>query len=650
MVSRIINIVLFVLFFQNGYSQNITLNDLVILLNKKNTEEANKVLVSKNFHFYNSDKGDHESFDRITYAFEKSYYDDKAQMWCYVFAAEDKIFKIGIDFRKVQFYTSILREISKNGYVLKNNLVEDETVITTYENKDYIIDIKKTKFEEYDYSEANFTGYVIYISKKSYDFQKNGFKKYFDEEGNLLSTYNLKDGKFHGELIIFYPSGVQKEITNYVDGVKEGKYTSFYEDGTLQTEGTIVKGAKHGVFTTYYEDDNLDLVEYKNGETTQITHIRNTSTGKRIQVGAYVNFQKEGLFKIYNDQISDDNLIGYENYLNGELNGKALNIIKNEIILSEYKNDELNGLTTFYIRDESFRVFDPTDALKILSETNFKDNQKHGVSTFYDAFGKIFSQGNFENDEKEGIWLDINKQDNTHIKSRYSIGKLEGIREILTETDELMYRDFYKNDKWLSSEYYEDGVVNKKLRVVDRNDHHIKVLCEDYTLKVASISMNAVILNQISETSDLNKNSEVYSNLNNVPYLAQDYFFNLESKSAVGYKQGIYEIIEFATGRMVIRGAYERDLKEGVWVFNDYDQGIVISEDYRNGLVEFEKYSTLSGAPFSGTYEYVNKEKGYKEERKIKKGLRHGKTIKYSLNDNKKIEKTSYKEGIFELN
>jgi antitoxin component YwqK of YwqJK toxin-antitoxin module len=59
----------------------------------------------------------------------------------------------------------------------------------------------------------------------------------------------------------------------------------------------------------------------------------------------------------------------------------------------------------------------------------------------------------------------------------------------------------------------------------------------------------------------------------------------------------------------------------------------------------FKRKSSLFGEIFSGEFVYYDNENGIKEERKIKNGLRNGKTIYINLKTNKAIKKESYKNG-----
>jgi hypothetical protein len=56
----------------------------------------------------------------------------------------------------------------------------------------------------------------------------------------------------------------------------------------------------------------------------------------------------------------------------------------------------------------------------------------------------------------------------------------------------------------------------------------------------------------------------------------------------------------------------------------------------------------LNGEVYSGEFVYTDIEKSIKETRKIKNGLRNGKTIFEDLKTNKTINKEKYKDGVLE--
>ena len=69
-----------------SYAQKLSLAELQNLASNKNWETTNKFLLSKKWDYYNSERGDDESYDNISWAYGRNLYDNsKAAGWFYVF-------------------------------------------------------------------------------------------------------------------------------------------------------------------------------------------------------------------------------------------------------------------------------------------------------------------------------------------------------------------------------------------------------------------------------------------------------------------------------------------------------------------------------------------------------------------------------------
>jgi len=88
-----------------------------------------------------------------------------------------------------------------------------------------------------------------------------------------------------------------------------------------------------------------------------------------------------------------------------------------------------------------------------------------------------------------------------------------------------------------------------------------------------------------------------------------------------------------------------RDNKINLWTYYYYDQNVKIQVNYVDGTKQVEKYLTLNNLPFSGEFIFNDEELDIKEIRKIKNGLRNGKTQYIDTKTNKTIKKEDYKEG-----
>ncbi|MBT5989950.1 MAG: hypothetical protein HOG71_03765, partial [Bacteroidetes bacterium] len=162
----------------HSFAQKLTLNDLTQLCNKENWEDVNQRLLSKNWTYYDSKKGNSEKYNTITWSFNKESYSDKAQAWFYLYTYEGFPNKISYSFFNKESYTVIQNSLTSKGFKLIDSEIEDNELISSYGNTSFLLDISTSRMEDDDWSSASVTAYRIILVKKSsiYD-PDNGLKK-----------------------------------------------------------------------------------------------------------------------------------------------------------------------------------------------------------------------------------------------------------------------------------------------------------------------------------------------------------------------------------------------------------------------------------------------------------------------------------------
>ena len=143
-----------------------------------------------------------------------------------------------------------------------------------------------------------------------------------------------------------------------------GVLASYYGPGqSILSKGTTLQGIKNGAWMTYFP------------ETAKIQTLNN-----------YVNGKKNGIELELNDR--------------GQI-----------IAMTEFKNDELHGLSAKY------RFGRP------LEETNYKEGKMHGPFAIYDDNGKIQRRGSFNNGKQDGILQYYDEQGNVTLEYVYKNGE-----------------------------------------------------------------------------------------------------------------------------------------------------------------------------------------------------------------------------------
>lgn len=446
----------------SSYAQRLTLTDLTNLCNKKNWEDVNQILLSKNWSYYDSEKGSTLKYNTITWSFNKEYYSDKAQAWFYLFTYEGFPNKISYSVFNKESYTLIQNSLSTNGFKLTNSEIEDNEVISTYSNQNYTLKISTQKRDDDDWYSRSVTAYNITLIKKAgiYDPDNGAKTDYYYDGFSIQAEYTLKNGLLNGTLKSYYQNGNLKKTGNYINGKENGLFKEYNEDGSINIEYSMKDGEMNGAFKTYYENgqvkktggflngkQNGKFYEYaENGwldaEYTMLNdELNGTLTiynqNKKYEEKQYTNGALNGQYKkyIYND---DGNLFliqngQYENelenkiwtlsiieennkqrvlnsttYENGVKNGNFQLAQGDSLIFGNYLNDKLDGDYKIYIDFTRMLIGGiirtDTANMNLLCEGKYYNDLKTGVWRYFDLTGSLSKTGRYSSDKKTGKW------------------------------------------------------------------------------------------------------------------------------------------------------------------------------------------------------------------------------------------------------
>ena len=314
-MKRIIFLSIIAFSFLSSYAQRLTLTDLTNLCNKQNWEDVNQILLTKNWTFYDSEKGSTLKYNTITWSFNKEEYSDKANAWFNLYTFEDFPNKIVYSVFNKESYSLLENSLSSNGFKLSNSEIEDNQVISTYSNQSYTLKISTAKTNDSDYSSRSITSYSITLIKKSgiYDPDNGNKSDYFDNGYSIKAEYNLKNGELFGLLKAYYQNGNVRKEGYYSYGKENGLFKEYNEDGVINFEYYMKDGEMNGAFKTYYE----------NG---QVKKLGDSFNGK--ENGNFKEYTENGVLEVTYTMVNDKFnglLIEYENgkiskkinYLNG---------------------------------------------------------------------------------------------------------------------------------------------------------------------------------------------------------------------------------------------------------------------------------------------------------------------------------------------
>ncbi len=627
-----------------SYGQKVSLNDLTNLCNKTRWEDVNQTLLSKNWTYYDSEKGSTYKYNTITWSFNKDYFSDKAEGWFYLYTYEGLPNKISYSVFNKESYALIQNSLTNAGFKLVNSLIEDNEVISAYANSSYKLTISTEKRVDSDWSDRSTTAYRITLIKKESiydpdngkkkDFYygdvvqaeytllngklngkltvyhenskvkktgyytngvENGIFKEYDERGNIEAEYSMSNGELQGTLKTYYTNGNLKKSGNYVKGKEDGDFTEYDEDGTKAADYVMANGLKNGVLKIY-QNGKIDVSttfkdDFKNGQ--RIEYYYNDETGKLElkKIEEFLEDQKNGTWKLfYIENNNTGRLLKFENYIKDVKSGPFQDISGDSLIIGSYKDEKLHGECKIYI-DVSRMILggiistDISD-LNLIAEGSYLANLKSGYWKYYDYTKTLMSEGQYSKGLRTGNW-------------NYYYSKLTN-----DDGNEVEY-----SGQLYLVESYLDGKLNGK------STRYSYLEEEEYSC--ADEEMN-------------NYSSDTCSKMICKKVLKTAYYLNDQL-------DGPYELLD-SNSDLVSKGFYKNGLKESEWLERYIDEGI-------NNEIFFvyQKGNYIKGNREGEWIQYVLKDK-ISETFNYKNGELHGEYILWNLND-KPQERKQFSSG-----
>lgn len=499
-----------------------------------------------------------------------------------------------------------------------------------------------------------------------------------------------------------------KYTGEYIDNEKNGVWKLFFvgEDNTerLLTYENFTKGLKNGLFQDT-KGDSLIVGSYKNDElhgeykiyrdfvrslfggviNTDISKLTLTSEGsyfEGLQSGywKYYDFtgalRREGRFSIGEEtgewkyyysnwgdgkggnMVYANQLYLVENYSNGKLDGKSIRysnlkeeeyscyeIDENKSPLDTCKRFVFQKIleTAFYKKGKLNGPFEVRDSInEIIVKGNFKDDLKDGEwlqrysdKDFNDENYFIYQKGNYVEGKRDGKWIQYYTEGKTAATFNYKLGELHGEYILWNHFNKPSKKKQFNNGKLTALTTYDSlgGNLINKYEIYDENYNSYKCRKTEFYSDNTSSSQEY----WVKKEKDIDHN---WFELNFL--IAIEKTFSDETK---GHKEGEFRLFN-SNNQPIVTGKFYKEDRIGLWTFYYYDQNVKIESNFTADKRVDEKYLNLNGGLFSGEFGYFDNDNGIKEERKIKDGLRNGKTV-YSYTKTKRtIKKEIYKNGV----
>ena len=524
------------------------------------------------------------------------------------------------------------------------------------------------------------------VSKVSY---KNGAKQgvcdYYSsndagtitilDQGNYIN--NVRDGVWNTFLLKDGKKLLMDFIT-FKNGVQDGKFCKYkndsvifgsYKNDRIDGEYLVYSNNLIRVFGIYeYQDTiNMSLCSkgfYKDGKKTGFW--RNYQGRDRVEAGYYVNDLKEGEWKrYYADYLSYDKSLNIkgelylvEQYQHGKRNGKSerFSYIVPQVVPCEDLKSPINTNS-----DTCYKYY--VERFKEVS--TYKDDLLDGPYLYTDSHGIILSKGNYRNGKKEGEWLESEKYYVTDSsisyyfkKGTYKNGLKHGLWIKSLENgniaDSTNYYEGMLNG--LSITYGEGNIKKSRLSFLSGKLTKLEVFDDkgDQVIRIYDIVDETSSFYRLKRTlinPDNTSVGEYYWAKDNqvTSYDLFDIVFSISSINEDGnscYPDGMFVGYD-SKMQKIYEGRKYKAMKIGDWIYYYPDQDVEVKIGYgKDGEIKSERYVTMSSQEdFSGTFKYIDSKANTREECKIKKGLRNGKSVLYDMTSGDKIKVVRYSEG-----
>ena len=496
-----------------------------------------------------------------------------------------------INITNYKIFSGKYKIIDKNGKGKEFNIFNDEIIFEgEYKNKK-----KNGKGKEYD-DEGNLIFEGEYLNGK-----RHGIGKEYHKNGNMKFHGEYKEGKFWNGKVYNYSETLISEFKNGKGYIEE--YNTY---GELSFSCEYLNGEKNGIGETYFYDENFSYgfsLDYLNGKKWKGKRSLNIAETKRIRFnnfsGQFVYELNEGKgYMSYYDYRG--HLIYTENYLNGEKNGKIIQMSEfNDVAFEgEFLNNKLNGKVKKYYDNGQ---------IKFEGEYLYGHKRK-GIKYFKN--GKIKFEGEYLFDrEWDGIRYD--KEGNILYKLSQGKGKIEEYTNLPSLGKILTFKGEYINGKrngkgkeynykynYSSCEYdiiniFEGNYINGKRNGKGKEYENKTLLFEGEYL----------------EGIKHGKGKEYYNN-GKIKFEG-----NYLSGEKDGFGKEYYE-----NGKLLFEGEFKGSKQ---WTGKGYDpEENKIAYEIKDGNGYMKKYDSDSGKIYEeGNYlngEIVDSAKEYEEEEELK--------------------------------
>ncbi|MDR1740019.1 MAG: hypothetical protein LBR45_04610 [Bacteroidales bacterium] len=324
--------------------------------------------------------------------------------------------------------------------------------------------------------------------------QPNGLWTNYDQQGNVVSTAEWKNGELDGISTFYAPDNntppqlfTKTSEINYKNGKKNG--ISTYYNGEEKTTEPYRNGVRQGMQRIYRNDTLIQETPYNNDVenglekeystaphriTTLTTYRRGLVTNRERINALNSKSQKQGLWKTL---YSNNKIHTETTYKDGSINGyhKEYDTLGNLVLLEKYENGILVQDAPELAQIDIHTEYYANGNVKL--KVGYKNGKPEGIMRIYDSItGKIKNGIIYKDGKKtgsgiiddrgyiQGNWSDVYSNGAPKNKGKYVNGKRSGHWIFYDPLGKVMQEGDYRNGKeegeWLW--YFNDGNVRQR--------------------------------------------------------------------------------------------------------------------------------------------------------------------------------------------
>ena len=445
----------FILFFILAcHVSALTLSNLEFLCSKQSWVEVNEYLEPLSWKFNGSKD------NAVQWALNYDRWSDKAEAFV-IYFWKDKESCLAYQSSKESINRSIQNQLQSRKYVRIGSRIDGEQRnVIIYSNNNFIVEEILYKVED-NGNNIHGKAWTIYRVGSLWD-DNNGVKKTYYDNGNVKSTYVVRNGKRNGPVSEYYENGNIHKKYNIKNGdVFDGQVITYYQNGNVESSYVYKNGKINGLVSSYYENGNIKMKSYainglKDGPETKYYQNGNIESSYVMKNGKingpicyyYENGNIYKKFSTKNGNIDGPFVMYYENgnimeenfYVDGVENGKFIKYLsdsnQNERVEGTMANGQPHGCLKYYTSDG-----------KLDMESNYNNGKKEGHEYLYNN-GKIMVDAIYENDLLNGKCIVYtNDKDTTQLYMYYKNGILDGPYYCTPDSAKGLCKGMYSNGK-----------------------------------------------------------------------------------------------------------------------------------------------------------------------------------------------------------